>query len=177
MNQTKYKFFANFETSPYTLEERGIETDDFTKSLGLLIIAFSDLENEIEKLIHKILGLNNDIGTILTVELSYKNKVFLIASLMKKMKESIKENIDPEYLDQFIDEFIKMLFKCEELRNQLTHSLYLDYNDEGATRIKVTAKTSGHKRQEEKIETSYILDVYDFIVSSKMYVEDIIVNK
>ena len=177
MKKSEYKFFAGFENSPYSLEERGIETDDFTKSLGLLIIAFSDLENELEILIHKLIGIDTEIGTILTAELSYRNKVTLIASLMKKKRNSINENIDPEFIDEFIEEFIKMLFKCEELRNQLTHSFYLDNNNNGAIRIKVSAKSSGYKRIEEKIETSFILDVYDFIVSSKMYVEDIIVNK
>jgi len=176
MKQTDYKIFANFETSPFTLEERGIEVDDFTKSLGLVSIAFSDLENQLEKLIHRVLKIENDIGEILTSELSFKNKVFLVISLMRKNKQLIQQNANPKYIDLFIDEFSKMLLKCEELRNQLVHSLYINYGNKGAIRIKVTAKSVGHKRKEELLETSYVLDVYDFIVSSRMYVEDVIVE-
>lgn len=176
MKHTDYKIFANFETSPYTLDQRGIEVDDFTKSIGLVAISFSDLENQLEKLIHRILKIESDIGEILTSELSFKNKVFLIASLMRKKKHLIKKNVFPELIDQFIEEFCKMLFKCEELRNQLIHSLFINYGDKGATRVKVTAKSVGHRKKEELLETSYVLDVYDFIVSSNMYVEDVIVE-
>ena len=58
----------------------------------------------------------------------------------------------------------------------LVHSFYINYGDKGAIRIKVTAKSVGHKRKEKLLETSYVLDVYDFIVSSRMYVEDVIVE-
>jgi len=65
MKQTDYKIFANLETSPFTLEERGIEVDDFTKSLGLVSISFSDLENQLEKLIHRVLKIENDISSFI----------------------------------------------------------------------------------------------------------------
>lgn len=176
MQQTNWKLFSNFETSPYSLQERGIEVDDFTKSLGLVTIAFADLENNLEKVIHRLLKIQTDTSEILTAELSFKNKVFLATSVMRIEKNLIKSNVHSEYLDLFIDEFSKMLFKCEELRNQLVHSLYVDYSDKGATRIKVTAKSIGHQKKEELLETSFVLDVYDFIVSSKMHVEDVIIE-
>lgn len=171
---------ADFERCEIGYLERLGEPDEFTSSLGLVSIGFNLLEREVSEAIHELLRVEKNMGKAVTAGLSFRKKIDLLSSLYKEIKEKddLKLFNRKDVEEETVNELIKLLFKCNQLRNKLIHSVYLSRIDNKITREKTSARaTTGLKIVNEEIEVSYLLDVYDFIVSTSMYVEDYFILK
>jgi len=150
-----------------TFEERIGKPGKFCASLGRVIVGFSFLEQTLSNVIILLLGVTNEIGNILTAELSYQNKINLFPSLFKHNIETFK-NVHNNIETQF-KELLSLCNKAEELRNQIIHSSYVA----NRYRIKVTAKAKkGLDKNIEEVNPDYLSDIADFIVSVGMNVEE-----
>lgn len=92
--------FENFNSlAKEGYQERLGEPDHLSSTIGLISIAFQNLEEEISKGISKMLTVSEEMGDIITSELAYKNKLNLFASLIHKLKQTYSFNTIPNYED------------------------------------------------------------------------------
>lgn len=154
------KYYNDKITSGDSFEDRIGEPEKFDASLGKIVEGFSFLEEALSNIIILLLGVENDLGYILTAELSYKNKINLFASLIKYNIEKYKKTSHDDIETQF-KELLYLCNKAEELRNQIIHSNYVA----NRYRIKLSAKAKkGLKKTIEEINPDYLLDIADFII-------------
>jgi len=159
------KHYPGFIITHQTFAERIGLPDEFSAAVGRVTLSFSDLESALSDSIEKLLKLDFTTAQIITAELSFKNKVHLFASLVRNMSSTHKFNTGNAPVSEVLDELVACLFRAEQLRNQVFHSSYSrpDLSD-SVKRQKITAKaTKGFQIQEQSVDSSYILDVADFI--------------
>lgn len=171
-----FEYFNSIAKQGY--EERLGEPDQLSSVIGLIAIAFQDLEEEISKGISKMLHVSDDIGEIITSELAYKNKLNLFASLILKLKGEFTFNTIQGFENEHINEFIKALSKCEELRNRVIHSTFISTEQDGKyLRKKKTSKAKkGLVLVNETMHIYHLLNIYDFIVSMNMAVDEFFIG-
>ena len=155
--------------------ERLGEPEELDAAIGLISVSFSDLEEEISKAITRMLNISDELGDIVTCELSFKIKVHIFSSIIHHLKKSFHFNTVPNHEDEYYHELVKALFKCEELRNKIIHSSYIR-DIENNTKHMRTKKTAKAKRglieTKETFKISHLINIYDFIVSMKMEIDD-----
>ena len=160
------KYFNDTISSGQTFEERIGDPDKFDASLGRIVEGFSFLERTLSNVIILILDVTNEIGNIITAELSYKNKINLFSSLFKNNIDIFKK-VHSDIETQFT-ELLSLCNKAEEIRNQIIHSSYVS----DRYRVKVTAKAKkGLNKNVEEVNPDHLLDIADFIVYVGMSVE------
>ena len=93
--------------------------DKHLRAIGLITVNFSHLETYIEMGIWKLLGYEReqDVGKIITSELSFNNKVTLLKSLHDHL-------CDNEESKKELKEIIRHTVKVETERNKIIHSVY-----------------------------------------------------
>ena len=102
--------------------------------IGDITVSFAILENAIQALIGSMIAEHQRIGQIITAELAFKNLRALAISLYK---ERHGEDADFTALRGFMTRASQL----EEVRNQITHSIWAVGNSpDTITRIKKTAK-------------------------------------
>lgn len=160
------KYFNDTISSGQTFEERIGDPDKFDASLGRIVEGFSFLERTLSNVIILILDVTNEIGNIITAELSYKNKINLFSSLFKNNIDIFKK-VHSDIETQFT-ELLSLCNKAEEIRNQIIHSSYVS----DRYRVKVTAKAKkGLNKNVEEVNPDHLLNIADFIVYVGMSVE------
>ena len=169
-----FEYFDNMSKMEY-LERLG-EPDELSSCIGLIAISFQELDDAMSKCIWKILHFAEDLGNILTAELSFKNKVNLLASLIYRFKNERKLNLFPEHEHEYIVELIKSIFKCEELRNKVMHSTFLisRINKKNIRQKKTSRAKKGLIIINEEVNIHNLLNIYDFFVSMKMELEGLV---
>jgi hypothetical protein len=73
-----------FRRSGHTFQERTGDPDEFSCAIGRIAIWFSGLEDEVVETITVLLGTDQVTAEILISEASFKNRVHLLASLVRK---------------------------------------------------------------------------------------------
>lgn len=135
--------------------------DKHLRAIGLITVNFSNLEIYVEMGIWKLLGYERDqeIGKIITSELSFKNKITLLKSLYDHLCKDEKTKKE-------LKEIIKHADKIETERNKILHSTYgTGENVENITRFKITAKRSkGLIYKTEDLSEKNLLDRADDFV-------------
>jgi hypothetical protein len=119
-------------------------SDEVLAEIGKITITFSYIEDSLANIIGKILTVNgqrHELGNIVTAELSFKQLISTLSSLLL-----FALGKDNEYVAQF--EHVKpLLFKAEQARNIVVHSVWGGKSDSSnpneIVRIKATAK---HKK-------------------------------
>lgn len=136
---------------------------DFLAGLGELNVEFSSLELVLSMLTWGLIGNDQNIGQIITTELSYKKIISLLNGLV------IYKVNDNEMYEKS-KEIIKRASLCEEKRNQLTHSLWsVAEDDKVVFRQKTTSKLkSGLATSIEIFDVSMIKDICEYISSTKI---------
>lgn len=163
-------------------EERLGEPDELSSIIGLISIAFNNLEEKISEGISILLQSNEDIGPIITSELSYRMKVNMFSSLIQKLRSKYYFNrMQSEgFKEGYLPAFIKALLACEEQRNKVLHSVFLSNRYTGNDKIIRTKVTSKAKRglivTREKIEIYHLLNIYEFTVSMQMEIDDFFID-
>ncbi len=167
--------YINPESTGFTFEERTGAPDSFSSGIGRIVLTFSELDSQISRGIIKCLELDETRGRIVTTEISFKNKVYILSSLVKHLSQQWKFNVGNNDALKCWEKLEKQCFRAEEKRNQIMHSEwtgpYLRYLK--ADRIKYSAKAkAGLKKQIETIDSSGMLDIADYIITVAIYVEE-----
>ena len=135
--------------------------------MGMVAVAFSELEDSLSEVIVSLLNTQPGIGRIVVAELSFRAKVNLFASLVRYMKDSRSFAV-PNHLsfDEVLNDLCSNVFKAEELRNTIMHSSWKgleEYNTQNIIRSKTTAKSKyGFRVTNEDIDPGYLMDIVDF---------------
>ena len=163
-------------------EERLGESDELSSIIGLISIAFNDLEEKISEGISNLLQSSEEIGPIITSELSYRMKVNIFSSLIQKLRSKYYFNRmqGDGFKEGYLPAFVKALLLCEEQRNKVLHSVSISNRYDGNDKIirkKVTSKAKrGLVITREKIEIYHLLNIYDFTVSMQMEIDDFFID-
>ena len=175
-----FEYFNSLAKQGY--QERLGQPSELEASIGLISIAFNELEEKVSEGIFRLLGASERVGKIVTCELSFKLKLNLFASLITELKDTHYFNrlIGEGFNDGYQREFIKALNKCEELRNKVMHSVFIkSYEGKQVEtyRKKTTARAKhGLFETKESFEIYQLLNIYDFIVSMKMEIDDFFID-
>lgn len=153
-----------------TFRERVGDPQEFDAALGKVVESFSFLEGSLRNLVSLFLGTPNDIGAIVTAELSYKGLLHLAASLFKHKFSRGDFAVDGEDPAERFKELMALCFSAEEHRNRIIHSTYVA----DRFRVKTTAKAkAGLTTTVESVSADKLLDISDFIASVGMSVEEL----
>ncbi|MBS1702605.1 MAG: hypothetical protein JST12_13140 [Armatimonadetes bacterium] len=147
--------------------------DEILAELGKMVIVFGLIESELSDMITALVtqGGNEAVGHIVAAELSFKQRVGIVDSILIFAKERAESpNVPDEHKQAMAeliacsDEFSAMrprLFQAEELRNRLTHSTWgVPQGDpQSAIRFKTTAKAKrGLHHQSETFSLKELQD-------------------
>ena len=154
------KHVSTLTRSGQSFAERCGAPDEFDAAMGKIAVNFAYMEEIARHLILFLSGTEPDVGQILTVELSFRQKLEAIGSLVHHHLQRTLNATTRDSLKEEIEELISLCQKAEELRNMYLHSSYaLD-----GTRTKVTAKRKhGLRASSEVADSALLLDVADFI--------------
>lgn len=109
-----------------------------------VVIAFEDLDDTLADAISGILSRGEDVGRIVTSQLSFRNKVDMFGALVKFDRPTTT-------LATLIDEFCAGCLSIEAERNKIVHSKWRqDFSTSGIHRSKFTARAKdGLKKTRE----------------------------
>jgi len=168
-------YYYNPEKTTYTFEERTGDPDTFSSGIGRIVLNFSHLESQLDTGIIQCLELDEERGRIITSELSFKNKVHLLSSLIKYLTPKWRFNTGDDDQLECWDKIVKQCFRSEEKRNQIMHSEWSGpyLRDMKANRVKYTAKAKkGLQKHIEPINSGDLLDIADYIIMVSVFVEE-----
>lgn len=127
------------------LTRRGMEinlSNEILVEIGKITVVFGLIEDSLSEIIGRIItvgGRIRELGTIVTAELSFKQKISVLTSLLHLALDK-----DNEAIKQF-DRIKPLLFDAEQKRNVVVHSVWAKDEESadphGVLRIKSTAKS------------------------------------
>lgn len=104
------------------------------KPIGLVTVNFAMLEGSLSFFIWELIGREQQVGQIVTAQLSFRQLIDLFCSLYRFRVS------DPKLLAEF-ERIRKSLHEAEEGRNKVTHSQWGAGDEPGSsTRIKTVAR-------------------------------------
>src|SRR4030095_12126511 len=163
------KYYQDFLPSQQSFNERVGVADEFDAAVGRVALGFSFLEDTASNMIAMLAGCDAVVGCIVTAELSLRQKLNELSSLIKQVLPTL---VAPEHrtvIEDQTDELLAICWRSEELRNTYLHSTYAREE-----RVKITAKAKhGLRMQSEAVHAGLLLDVADFIVYSGMELESL----
>lgn len=163
------KFYNDTLHYGESFAERIGDPEEIDAAIGRVIESFSFLEESLANIITILLDVDNEVGEIVTSELSFKGLLNLFSSLFKYKYDRgdfVVEDEDPE---ERLKELLKLCYRAEEERNKIVHSSYVARR----YRVKKTAKArSGLKTIIENLDASRMLDISDFIGTVGMHVQE-----
>jgi hypothetical protein len=144
-------------------------------------VNFTILEENISRWITTMLKVQQDTADIILAEMSFKNKVHLLGSLLHRLirETGPTEAIPDPY--EFVRECISQCFRAEELRNQVMHSTWHDSEHDSEARRtlrrKITAKGSrGLHIHEEDFDSRLAADIANFIITVSFDLDQLLLN-
>lgn len=166
-------FIKDFRYSGCSFSE-ATEPSELNSAIGSLAINFSVLEDELSSAVICLLGTKTEEGLAVTSEMSFKSKLNVFSSLMKRKLEFGGYAYSPS---DFRD-LLAMCTKSEEFRNRLLHSAWVhDHAKKEIRRRKHSAKISkGFRHDEEPLTPGQVLDIADYIIYTAVSVEEFIMN-
>lgn len=124
-------------------EESGFDGFDtvwnlMTQIIGICLVAFSELENELENNIYEIINDRTDhIGMIVTRTMTFEQKLQTYIDLLRSMNiESIKQ------YESDVGQLKKHLKRAGEVRNVIAHAKWPSLNEEGYVFSSIDAVSS-----------------------------------
>lgn len=145
--------------------------ENHLKAIGLITVNFAILENEIAFAIWFLLGLDQQVGQIITAEQSFKNLAALFSSLYRN-----KTN-DPKAIEE-LNKLMKKVTQVEEKRNKIMHSVWAEGDTHvSITRFKTTAKISkGLTNQFEQITVEDLNKIADEIAEAAGEIQEFLIR-
>ncbi len=173
-----YSLFNGYAANPRTgqsYEERIGDPDVHSSGIGCVAIGFSALEDTVDVAIAALLNADEPAARILVSEISFKAKVNILGSLVRERASTRTFNCSPADPIAVFHEMVSLLFRAEELRNQVMHSSWhhvpgLELRGpnppETIQRRKMAAKAQkGLKVVAESLTGGELLDIYDFMLN------------
>lgn len=172
------KHFSGFQRSGLSFEDRSGDPDAFSAAIGRIAINFAHLEDAIAESLRLLLNAEPDVASIVTSELSFRQKVQMSTALAHHLLDHGRLTLPGPPPSEVYSELASLCFRAEELRNQILHSSWVGayLRDQQAMRVKITAKARGLRKAEEEVDSSYLLDVADFIACVVTYIEETVVS-
>jgi hypothetical protein len=142
--------------------------DESEKAIGRICMAFQQLEELVSCLIGRLTSDDNQLGRIITAQLSFRNKVALLCSLY------LYRAAVPEPPEAF-KTLLARLRRAEERRNTMLHSYWVKSPVCGMLiRFKYTAKSAkGFAHHVEDLEPANIEAIAE---ETELVAEDLIVH-
>lgn len=160
----------------YSFEEAVGSADPLNDAVGRIAMNFGEIEEVLSSCISYLLGTDPEKGLIITCEMSYRAKVQVLASLVKKEYE--KYELEISHSD--FKDLLYMCTKSEELRNKLLHSSWIYDHSKSHVEIrrrKTSAKMKhGYKQDEEPLTPGQVLEMADYIITTAMYLEEYFIS-
>lgn len=124
-------------------------------AIGDVIIAFEELDDAISFAISGILNRGDEIGRIVTSQLSFRAKVDMFGALVKRDRPK-------SILAELIDELCAGCLSVEEERNKIVHSKWRrEFDEPGMRRSKFTARVKhGLKEANETWRPGHFIAVW-----------------
>lgn len=150
----------------------GTRKDNFLAALGLITANFQVLEKYTEFFVWSLIGQDQEIGQIVTSQMSFDRICDTLYSLFRyrtQNSEMIKE----------LDNIIQRTFQAEEKRNSVIHSSWLGLGspDSSITRFKITSKwKKGLKHQYEEMTPGDLRKIALFIKQVQEELQSFIVK-
>lgn len=169
----------NFNRSNASYIERIGEPDELSSVIGLISMGFQRLEDVLSAFIIEMIDVDIGKGKIIVAELSFTNKVNMFCSLFHLLKNEKNFNYGNFDKEDYFKELTKAMLRCQEDRNRVVHSSFLQNfkTDFEIIRNKMTAKSKkGLLETHEKIDIPYLFDIYDYIISISMEVEEFFID-
>jgi hypothetical protein len=107
--------------------------DEHLKHIGDITVSFALLESVLRSVAHTLLGTSQQLGQIVTAEISFKALRALTISLYLQQRGK-----DTNF--ELLTKLMKRAADVEDKRNTITHSVWLAGKDKSISRIKTTAK-------------------------------------
>jgi hypothetical protein len=146
-----------------------------SSGIGHVALGFSHLEDSLNAAVAALLKTDSRAASIVAAEISFKAKVHILSSLVRERAGSREFNCGTDDPIEVFQELVSLLFRAEELRNQVMHSSWVHLPNvnsilsEGRRTIgrrKITAKASrGLSVRAETLSGDDLLDIYDFILN------------
>lgn len=169
----------NFNRSNASYIERIGEPDELSSVIGLISMGFQRLEDVLSAFIIEMIDVDVTKGKIIVAELSFTNKVNMFCSLFHLLKNEKNFNCGSFDKEDYFKELTKAMLRCQEDRNRVIHSSFLQNfkTDFEIIRNKMTAKSKkGLLETNERIDIPYLFDIYDYIISISMEVEEFFID-
>lgn len=153
------KYYEDFTTTGQSFEERVGAPDEFDAAIGKIALGFSYLEDTARNVVIMLMGTDRTVGLIMTVELSFRVKLNLLASLVQHRLPNLISPEDSSEVEERYKELLVLCWRAEEFRNTYLHSSYA-----GRERAKISAKSKhGLRVHVEPVDSSLLLDVADLL--------------
>jgi hypothetical protein len=163
------KYYEDFHPTGQSFEERVGDPDEFDSAMGRIALGFSFLDDTARNMIIMLAGTDFSVGCIMTTELSFRQKLNVLSSLIKQQLPALVADENRVVIEDQTNELLKLCWRSEELRNTYLHSSYARQE-----RAKMTAKSKhGLRVHVEPVDSGLLLDVADFIVYSGMELESL----
>ncbi len=169
----------DFNRSNISYRERVGEPDELSSVIGLISMAFQRLEDVLSAFIIEMLEVDIEKGKIIVAELSFTNKVNMFSSLFQQLKDERRFNYGKFNKDQYFTELRKAILRCQDFRNQVLHSSFLQNfkTDFKIIKHKMTAKSKkGLTEIIEEINIPFLFDIYDYTISMSMEIEQFFID-
>ncbi len=128
--------------------------NQMAEAIGEVTINFADLEDDVSAAISFLLKRGDDVGRIVTAELSFKGKLNLVAAVFRHLTP------ESERLES-LRELLGLCLKIEGIRNQVVHSSWIRHVDNPKViRRKFTAKMRhGFREETEGLAPAQVQDI------------------
>ena len=167
------KYCHDFEISHQSFASRIGRPTEFDAAIGGIALAFSELEDATRNVILLLSGTDRKAAHIMTAQLSFRQKLDVLASLVKLRVETVVQD-ERAATKEHSAEIMSICHRAEEMRNAYIHSSYSDERRKRAFRAKFSARERhGFKISLERLDTSLLLDVCDYIMCAAEEVESI----
>jgi hypothetical protein len=161
------KYYQDFFRTGQSFEERIGDPREFDAAMGRIALSFSFLEDTARNVIMLLAGTEFRVGCILTAELSFRQKLNALASLIKQQLLTLAAKEQRPQIEEQTRELLALCWSSDDLRNTYLHSSY-----SLEARAKLTAKwKQGLRIHVEPVDSALLLDVADFIADSGMELE------
>lgn len=130
-------------------------SEEHCLAIGRITVAFSELDSWLSSFIWALIGPFDEqhLGQIVTAELSFRQKIDLLAALFKYRCKDIAKQLELRAL-------LTKIAELEQKRNTIQHSLWIrqSENAEEVIRLKITAKRKNGLIHSKKVVTVEQLD-------------------
>lgn len=132
-NGIEYKYTELEQYDYYDNDNMQSKWSHYDKRIGSLLIAFSELEQTLDKALAFIISEHSDdTGFVIIMDLKFRQKIELFNRLCKAYLTMCEDRKDIAKLKRFVGDFIS----AGEIRNIVAHARWMSLDENGFVRSK-----------------------------------------